>query len=211
MEISDKLLNIYQKYEQDLDYYPWTFETERWKEFIFCILDRFLETSDQARELADGLESLGLINSNILSSLSNEQMTVLKYTLKNAGLDDADSNKISRFLVSVAKNISSNYAGKPQHILRKYGELMRNDLVKEFADENMNKDDLRYAITHWLQNVLGLPISLEHKALKEFCTKNKITLKDLWKATDDVDMNVVVVDDLLVLAASDSDRSGNRK
>jgi hypothetical protein len=211
MKISDKLLNIYQKYEEDLDYYPWTFETERWKEFIFCIFERFLETPDQARELADGLESLGLIDPEVLSSPSNEQMTVLKYTLKNAGLGDTDSNKISMFLVGVAKNISSNYAGKPQHILRKYGELMRNDLVKEFADDNVNKDDLRYAITHWLQNVLGLPISLEHKALKDYCTKNKITLKDLWKAADDVDMNVVVVDDLLVYAASNSRLSENSK
>lgn len=88
---------------------------------------------------------------------------------------------------------------------------MRDELANALGGESLNAGQLRYAIGHWLQNALSVPISLEHPAVLGFCKKNGISVGELVAAADELDLNVALVDDLLELDQSIKETSSENE
>jgi hypothetical protein len=98
----------------------------------------------------------------------------------------------------LAKAIEDSYGGKLQVMLRKYGNMMLNELESELGKGlAIERKQLRAAITIWLQNTLEMPVLLEDEILETFCQLHNITQDELVAAADRLDLNLAVLDELL--------------
>lgn len=201
MELKAQLQQLYEQHEFDLATYAWASEDDRWAELVFCLL---LQCSEQEPELTRSavavLQSLFLIDVGKmlhLSETTHEIRVIYAYVLRQHGFSSDDVDLACSLLAHVANIVQHNYGGKIQRYLRRHGEVMRDELVSAFDSTSLDKSRMAYAISHWLQNVLSLPISLQHNAVVEFCQKSDVTPQDLWQAADELGINLAVIDDLL--------------
>jgi len=146
------------------------------------------------------LQSLSLIDADkmlYLNTTTHENRVMFAYVLRQHGFSNNDVERACRLLAHVAEVVQHNYGGKIQRYLRRHGEVMRDELLSAFNGTSLDKSQMAYAISHWLQNVLSLPISLQSDAVLEFCHNNNVNPQDLWKAADELNLNIALVDDLL--------------
>lgn len=201
MELKAQLQQLYEQYESNLAAYAWASEDDRWAELVFCLLHQCSEQEPElTRAAVAALRSLCLIDVGKMIHLSNtthENSVVLAYVLRQHGFSTDSVELACRLLAHVANVVQQNYGGKIQRYLRRHGEVMRDELVSAFGSASLDKSRMEYAISHWLQNVLSLPISLQNDAVVEFCQKRGVGPQDLWQAADELDLNLAVIDDLL--------------
>jgi hypothetical protein len=201
MELKAELQQLHEHYESELATYAWAREDDRWGELVFCLLHQCSKQEPElTRSAVAALQSLSLIDVGkmlYLNTATHENRVMFAYVLRQHGFSNDDVERACRLLAHVANVVQHNYGGKIQRYLRRHGEVMRDELVSAFNGTSLNKSQMAYAISHWLQNVLSLPISLENDAVIKFCQNNKANLQDLWHAADELDLNIAVVDDLL--------------
>jgi hypothetical protein len=65
----------------------------------------------------------------------------------------------------------------------------------------VEEPQLQYAVSHWLQNAVSLPVSLEHPAVIAFRSEFGLDAKGLEDVVDALDINLAVVDDVLSIEA----------
>jgi hypothetical protein len=202
MDIQTELKQLYERHESLLPTYAWASEADRWAELVFCLLS---QCSDQDAETIRGavamLEALGLLDVDLLATLAERKPegTVIAYVLKQHGLEEQEVQCAVATLIRAALAFQRDYEGKVQRYLRRHAERMRDDLVRAFGDAPLNKAQLRQAVSHWLQNVASLPVSLENPSVQAFCKDHGISIEELIRAADDLDLNIALIDDLLAL------------
>jgi hypothetical protein len=204
MNLQKQIHELYEQYRSLLEPYLWASEDDRWAEFVFCLLHQcYDDDPDSVRLAVAMLQDLNLLEVNRLLCLNDptHQNTItLTYILKQYGFPDAAARRSIKVLYDAAKIVRTHFSGRIQRYLRQHGQTMRDELVSVFNGVNLPKGQLKYAVTHWLQNGLSLPISLESKAVREFCQKNKVSMDDLAKACDTLGINLAIVDDILELS-----------
>jgi len=201
MSVRDDIEQLHEDYGSLLAPYLWASEDDRWTEFIFCLLNQ-CEPQDPegARSALEILKDLELVDPASLVLLvdpESEESTVVSYVLRRNGFSTVNAHHAVELLRIAAELTNEAYGGKLQRFLREYGNRMRDDLMKRFESLDLPEPKLRYAMTHWLQNVLSLPITLESEAVREWCAVNKITVDDLVQVCDDLGVNPAVIDDLV--------------
>jgi hypothetical protein len=102
------------------------------------------------------------------------------------------------------------YDGKVQRYLRHYGQQMLDALSHDFSYSQIAKEDVRHAFTHWLQNVLNMPVAVSEPAIAKFCERRGIRAEELLKVADELDINVALLDDMIANYVSEDlkDQSG---
>jgi hypothetical protein len=205
MDLKARLQQLHEQHQSDLAAYAWASEADRWVELIFCILLQYsTQRPEPTRAAVAMLRELSLLDLDRMLGLAdpnNENGIVFLYVLQQHGFQEDDAKSACRLLAHVAKIVQDQYDGKIQSYLRRYGNAMRDEIVGAFKCEAVSETQLRYAVSHWLQNALSLPVSLEATSSIEFCRISGSSLDDLWKAADDLDMNIALLDDLLQLHA----------
>ena len=203
MDLKNQLQKLFERYEADLGDYAWFYESDRWVELVFCLLNQCINQDPEVtRQAVDTLQYLDLLQIDklvFLEKTTHENTVVVAYVLKTHGFSKKDAQRSIGLLAQAAKAIQKDYGGKIQRCLRQHGLSIRDELVNAFRGKTLDEEHLRYAISHWLQNVFSIPISLEHNAVIEFCERNAVTLEDLLFATDELNLNMALVDDLLEL------------
>lgn len=203
MDLKIQLQQLFERHESDIGDYAWMYEDERWAELVFCLLNQYNpENTSDVRAAVSTLQYLGLIETEKLALLEqpgNENAVVLTHILKQHGFSEKNAREAVTLLAHVAGVIRKDFGGKIQRYLRRQGEIMRDELINALGGKSLNKEQLRYAVSHWLQNALSLPISLEHPAVIRFCKKNGVGLEKLLHTADDLNLNIALVDDLLEL------------
>jgi hypothetical protein len=206
MNLEAQIQQLHEQYGLFLSSSIWASENARWTELVFCLLHQCSDVdSEYTRAAVTMLQDLDLLDVNKLIFLDDttSENTITFFTiLKHHGFSESATQRAAKVLFGAANVVNTQYNGKIQRYLRQHGQIMRDELVDSFADSILTKPQLEYAIGHWLQNVLNLPISLETKAVREFCEKNKISIEDLLQASDVLNINVAIVDDLLELNQS---------
>lgn len=201
MDFKTQLRDLYERHEPEAGTYAWMNENDRWAELIFCLLNQYGDEDPQpVRTAVSSLGYLGLLDPDKLSLMNvpgDENAVVVTFVLKQHGFSNDDARRAAALLARVAAVIQKEWGGKIQRYLRRHGEMMRDELTKAFAGESLTDEQLRYAVSHWLQNALSLPVSLEHQAVVEFCRRNQASLADLTQAADELNLNIALVDDLL--------------
>ncbi len=112
------------------------------------------------------------------------------------GLDftQDETLEISRVLVKVAVSVKTSYEGKIQSVLRKYGDMIREELLGIFSDNEIDEDKINRGVSLWLQSAFGLPILSEKPAVKEYLDQQGISKEKLVEIADEIDVNLGVID-----------------
>ncbi|MGE5830727.1 MAG: hypothetical protein ACM30G_20515, partial [Micromonosporaceae bacterium] len=91
------------------------------------------------------------------------------------------------------------FGGSVTQYLRRYGEAMLADIGRYFRFTVADSDSVRRAFVYWLQNTLGMPLSLSGPELRKFCARHGVTESDVIAAADEIGLNVALLDDLVHL------------
>jgi hypothetical protein len=105
-------------------------------------------------------------------------------------------------LARIAGVVEERYGGKLQRYLRPKAGAIRDELVAMFADPAGAEPELPGVVAHWLQNAMGMPLSLTDASVQAFCEAHGISAEELERAADEIDFNIALVDDVLRLAAA---------
>jgi hypothetical protein len=201
MDLQATLRGLFLEHEADLGTYAWVSEDDRWAELVFCLLSRFGDRDPESlRDTVATLGGLGLLDLEMLAGdadPADRVAIVLDFVLRRGGFSASEAARAARALRHVAEVIRRDHGGKLQRLLRRHGEALRDELVRAFGSDALAGDELGRAVSHWLQNALSLPISLESPAVAAFCARLGVTPQELWRAADELGLNLAVVDDLV--------------
>lgn len=207
MDLSSELRELSLRHLDSLGPMPWAAEADRWAELVFCLLNAVAaDDPERSRELTDDLHRFGLIEPAVLLEVddpASDTHRVVRHLLDRYGFDRAQITTATGVLARLARFVTDGYGGKLQRYLRRNAERMRDELVSELGG-GTPEPLLRLAVTHWLQNAVDLPLSLEDDAVRAFCAARGIDQATLELAADEVGLNLALVDDVIRLEAAAS-------
>lgn len=185
----------------------WESEESRWHELVFCLLQRVCSRQDagwSARGAMHALVTSGLLDVTRLAAIpklgseaSNETSFILQI-LAQWGFTAREASAAVIAVVELASTIQRKYSGKIQRFLRESGNEMLNSATRVFSATSLRPNDLDFILRHWFQNVLNMPVSLNHQAVERFRKQRGITSEEMITIVDDIGLNLAVVDDLLI-------------
>lgn len=190
------------------DFHPWLMESDRWNELVFAFLCRISDKPEsEIRELTDIMSNLDLLDIQSLANLTREQIQAdessiarhIQQLMEERGFSPEQAHQGLTTLCNLALGLQKHYDGKIQKYLRHYGELMLHDLDLMFNFSSLDRDDVKYAFTYWLQNALNMPISLVDRSFDDFCKQHNVEPDQFLMAADDLDVNLALVDDMIKL------------
>lgn len=203
------VIEQFRAFAAPLDQYQWAWESARWHELVFCLLLRLGQPqieADIARRLTSTLENLDLLRIEGLVALAGDggspdfdhpDLMLMLRVLERFGFTGAQASVAVTTICEAALALQDRHDGKVQRYLRYYGEQMLDELAKHFSFSRMPDEDARHAFTHWLQNVLNMPVKLAEPPVKQLCQQFQVTLDDLVAIADELDLNLALVDDML--------------
>ncbi|NIH82119.1 hypothetical protein [Amycolatopsis viridis] len=201
MELEDELRSLLIAHADDLEEGQWPLESARWAELVFCVLNAYADgDAGLAREIVTALAGIGMVEPAALNRArkrSNDEHLVLRHVLTHYGFDEAEGQRVIAVLGQLGRTFTRQFDGKLQRYLRAKAEELRDDLVDLLDAPEESADEVRGAVTHWLQNALALPLSVNDRHVREFCDERGISVGELQDTADDIDLNVAVVDDLI--------------
>jgi hypothetical protein len=187
--------------------HPWMWERDRWRELVFALLTRVINRSDaEIRALTHHMLALDLLDIPSLTKICDEHsqpdfqtpyaQRILEF-LQESGVCSEEAQSGLAAICEAALGLEEHYNGKVQHYLRRYGELMLRDLEGVFHFTTLSAEEVQYAFTYWLQNILSMPLSLLDAHLARLCERYNLAPEQLTAAADDLDVNLAFLDDLV--------------
>jgi len=112
MNLKEQLQQLFERHESHLGAYAWLYETDRWAELIFCLLNQCTQQEPElTRQAVDTLQYLNLLQIDKLTFLerpAHENAVVLAYVLKLHGFSEEDTQRAISLLAQVAKAIQKD-------------------------------------------------------------------------------------------------------
>jgi hypothetical protein len=207
--LRELILDRWQSFEFTPGQYPWIRESTRWHELAFCLVARIISREypfAKAHEIIDLIGKLGFLDIERLTALGQPKGKVnwkhpdasfLLQLLEREGISTERARAIVITLVEAAAGLHKRYHGRIQQYLRKYGQKMLDEVKESFAFSALGEEDVRYAFTHWFQNVLNMPIPISHPSILRLCKEQKVTVEELVELADSMDLNLALLDDVL--------------
>lgn len=197
--------------DQAVDYsqYQWPRESARWHELVFCLLHELAGeaiSTEAVRQATRVLVTLHLLDLDSLVAVEDDgvaatsddpDVELMSLVLRRFGFSDEGAFAAVKTVREAAASVWNSHSGRLQRYLRHYGELMLSEIGQHFAFTDLSEDSRRRAFSHWLQNVLDMPISVSTTSVLQFCERLDITLDELVGAADVQDINLAIVDDLI--------------
>ena len=216
-ELEFQLRKLVTKYSDFFAYHQWPSEHQRWVELIFALVSRISDKPEfEVRDIIEELDDNGLLDIEELSNIPKvgrnvdfastwakrviESLSESRFTeegSKRTGFTEEESKSSLLVMHEAAKSLMEYHDGKIQKYLRKYGQQMVDEFAENFSFSGMDKKDLRYAVSYWLQNVLNMPIHLKEESIETFCKDFQITNEELVKEADNLDINIALLDDMI--------------
>jgi hypothetical protein len=203
--------------------YPWIWEGARWQELAFCLIARLGAPdldADAARSAAEMLSRLGLLRIEALAALAAEggeadrshpDAAFMVQLLERVGAAPERAQAIVTTLAQAGWGLEEHHGGKVQRYLRRYGEAILRELGETFSFSRMSDEDVRYAFTHWLQNVLNMPLPMSDPNVRRLCQERGITVEALVEVADGLDLNLALLDDILAGAPPEYSDAGDQR
>jgi hypothetical protein len=203
----DIVLQLFKRYEAQINENLWPWEIKRWYELVFCILTTIGEPEVLAstiRLLTDTLSELGMLDLHTLANLklsgnakkiSNPFVVTIRTLLHLAGFTSEKSRIALKAISEAASSLEKKYNGKVQNYFRKYGVQILDNINEDFRFSEF--DNSYKAISIWLQNTLNMPVPALDNLAKEACKSLGVTYEVLVEAANKQDINVALLDDVL--------------
>jgi len=206
-EIEFQLRKLILKYSGLFVYHQWPSEHKRWVELIFALVTRISKKpEDEIRDTIEELDALNLLGVEALAETSEADgginledphaRRIVEY-LSESGFTEEESKSGILVMHEAAKSLKEHHDGKIQKYLRIYGQRMIDELSQNFSFSKMNEEDVKYAFTYWLQNILNMPVNLKTETTEKFCKRFEITYEELLKEANNLDMNLALLDDMI--------------
>jgi hypothetical protein len=203
-DLIDTLSELFDEHQSIFELYQWPFERLRWDELVFSILQAF-SSEAIAAVVINVLSELEIIEVEKIAKLAykstnrrNTRRAQLVLSILNeAGFDRRSAEKALTTMVEAAQVVQSAFDGKVQLLLRRESETMLRNVMAFFSFSELDKNSSRQAITTWLQNVLNLPLHRETSSTKAFYKQMGISQEELITTSDDLDINLAIVDELI--------------
>lgn len=203
------VFELYSAYEPLIDPHLWPWETKRWHELVFCLLTTIVEpeiSPKTTREVTLALSELNLLEIDFLAKLdpahndrdtSNPILITIATILKQSNFDENQARIAVTAICEAASSLKQKYQGKVQEYFRKYGALMLNESEKDFSFTSLNQEDIKKALSIWLQNSLNMPVPASNPIADRVCEKLNIKYSKFVEVADKLDVNVALLDDAL--------------
>ena len=127
--------------------------------------------------------------------LDEPQLEIMLKILARQGYAEEEARTIVITICQAARSLQDAYDGKIQKYLRWYGEKMLAELPQHFSFSRLSAEDARYAFTHWLQNVVNMPVLLSEPMVDALCREFDVTVDDLAAIADQNNINTAFIDD----------------
>ena len=187
--------------------HPWVWEGERWQELAFALLAQVSDLpEDEVRALAEQMQDLDLLDVPALAALCRGRPSAdlkallarrVVEILEEGGFSSEQATRGLEAICEAALGFEEHFGGKVQDYLRRYGDLMLQELGRFFEFSALNDSEAQTAFTYWLQNVLSMPISLLDADMRAFCEQHGLQPEELIAAADELDLNLALLDDLV--------------
>ena len=176
----------------------WIYESDRWENLIFSIIRQYCdEDPDRAGTVVNILRDWNMLDIDTLAAQDQiplEYNSAFKKILLGVGFTEDEILEIARVLVKVAVSVKTSYDGKIQSVLRKYGDMIREELLGVFSDNEIDEEKINRGVSLWLQSAFGLPILSEKPAVQEYYNQQGIDKEKLLQIADELDINLGVLD-----------------
>jgi hypothetical protein len=216
-EIEFQLRKLVAKYSDLFVYHQWASEHDRWVELVFALVTRVSDKPEpDVRAAIEELDDQGLLDveelseipkkgsgidyksqpaRHLIESLSEPGQT--EEGQKRPGFKAEEAKRVVLVMHEAAKSLTEHHDAKIQKYLRKYGQQMIDELSESFSFSRLNKKEVQYAFTYWLQNVLNMPLMLKTKSMDAFCQKLAANSNKLIEEADRLDINLALLDDMI--------------
>jgi len=185
-------------------HHAWVWEHDRWKELVFAIIAKSCRCGDRhARVLTEQLDALGLLSIPLLAgaTTSGDAGHLARAReielLEESGCSASDAAATLGSIIEAARFFATTYQGRVQKLFRKVGETLLAELKRGIAFSNLSSSDADYVMVHWMQNVLGLPLSLRDEQVAQFASDHALSVDGLIEAADEMGVNMAFLDDLI--------------
>ena len=198
MKAKEELQDAINKYAITLPSTAWIYESDRWENLIFSIIRQYCDDNpENAGTAVNILREWKFFDIEELSNVDQvplENISTIKEIMLGLDFTEAEIEEIIRTLVKIAVSVKGKYSGKIQSIFRKYGEIIREELVGSFSDDDLDNEKITHGVSLWLQSAFGLPILSDRTYVKEYCKERGLNKDELTKIADEMDINLGVVD-----------------
>jgi len=198
METSKEIQDAVSKYAITLPPRAWIYEADRWENLIFSIIRQYCDDKpENAGTAVNILRDWSLIDIEELSAedkIPLEFNSAFKKIMLGLDFTEEEIIEISRTLVTIAVAVKERYDGKIQAIFRKHGEMIRDELISSFSDDEQDNEKITQGVSLWLQSAFGFPILSEKPIVKDYCNQRGLSKEKLSKIADEMDLNLGVMD-----------------
>lgn len=207
-QVKFQLQKLSTKYPHLFNYHQWPSENDRWVELLFALIIRVTKKPEiEVRELLGDLKNWGVLSTSKLIEIHSthpddkwfshvDVMNISDY-LQESGFTKKEVETTLQIIKEASLSLQKNFNGKIQTMLRSFGEEMLEKMMYSFDIKAIQKDDIKSAFSYWLQNALNIPISIKTPDIDAFCKKYDLSYGDLTQASDELDINLALVDDLI--------------
>jgi hypothetical protein len=204
-DVRKELHALVDAYWEELADRTWSPAAYRWSELVFCLVNVVIgDNAYVARQIVGALDAVDLLapeNLTRTADAESQERLVFTRVLRQLGIADLVIDEAAEVLSRVAQVTTSRLGGSIQQFLRLRAGSIRDELVDAFEGRGITSDALQGGISHWLQNVVDLPISSGHEGVVEFCRRHQVDRESLEAAIDELALDSAVVDDLIRLDA----------
>lgn len=204
------LVDLYRSNYPILSEYQWEWEHDRWKELLVCVLIGQKITPTAARRLIDLLEEFQGIDPQSLARKSNESRKFIYQTMMKLGFKPDVAQKAAQAVILSSILVTERWGGYLQRFLRYHGIKMVNEFSDYLIAQGFESKQARMTATLWLQNVANLPILNEqNEYVRKFSRENEIDANDLLELSDQLGINLSILDELLLYQHNTSNSKSN--
>lgn len=205
IDLDALLIELLQQFDTSIEGYLWPWEEARWYELVYCLVLQLKPSdlsNDEIHRAIASLGDLGLLSPEALAELNvsgndDPDLQLMKNVLERYGMNSEESSALVVTICEAAKGFTSQHQGKVQRFLRKYGQIMLEELFSTIPLSKMDEKNAKKAFSQWLQNAAGMPLVLSSEDLDELCSGLETTSTEFIDVVDDLNLNLTMVDDLI--------------
>jgi hypothetical protein len=201
IRINELLVDLFDRYRDSFDQQQWPWETQRWYNLVYCLLSA-VEGRFGLGTYADSavrvLIELNLLDIPTLAKADETTRLHLGMVLERTDFSREQTTQLVNTLCELAKCLDEKYQGKVQLLLRSVGMEMVNRVIGALPLEKLlDKQNASLVVTHWLQNVLDLPVLVPSHGLQALLAETGAEAEEVLAVADELNINIARLDEIL--------------
>lgn len=180
----------------------WPWETHRWYQLAYGVMaavEGRRHPDDVSTAALGALLELELLDVERLAAPSwpVEDAHLMELVLIRKGFSSGDTQTIMNALRSLAIWVQTSWDGRIQRYLRRLGNELIDRVTDELPLEPLKHEQASLAVTHWLQDVLDVPVLIDSPPLAALLKRTGCDRSDALSVLDELDANAALADEIL--------------